>query len=139
MKRSSQVALLLMGVTAVGATGYAMTAAAELRAARQPGRTAAPLRATRAEPCPPQRSWSSSSYGSRSTWTRTNCSSNSSVWPRPMSSRTARRRHPRPRSLTSRSSPSQHVVQHDHVAQRPATTTRGGFGSTGQLASSSGS
>ena len=60
MKRSSQVALLLMGVTGVGATGYALTRPPrELHAAGQPGRDggARHRQASRgAEPCPPQRS-----------------------------------------------------------------------------------
>ena len=51
MKRSSQVALLLMGVTGVGATGYAMTqAAAELHSARQSGRHHAPAAPGRPAP-----------------------------------------------------------------------------------------
>ncbi len=64
MKRSSQVALLLMGVTGVGATGYAMTRPpANCVPQGSPAATIAPATpgARQAEPCPPRRQWSSSS------------------------------------------------------------------------------
>ena len=127
MKRSSQVALLLMGVTGVGATGYAMTkpppnctpqgSPAATAALAAPGSRVA-------EPCPPQRvAASSSSYGGRSSWTRTNSSSNSSVWPRPVFSRTSTSTASSDRRcrLTSRSSTSTSTSRSaptDHVAQR---------------------
>jgi len=137
MKRSSQVALLLMGVTGVCATGYAFTkpppnctpqgSPAATAAAAAPGSRAA-------EPCPPQRSWSSSSYGGRSSWTRTNSSANSSVWPRPVFSRTATSTASSTSvPLTSRSSTSTTTSR-----SAPATTSRSGFGSTASAHSSGG-
>jgi hypothetical protein len=81
MKRSSQVALLLMGVGSVGATAYAMAPARDCTAPAQQGTVAPGLAATDVaaqaqrqaqNPCPPRRSWSSYSSGHRSSshWSR---------------------------------------------------------------------
>jgi hypothetical protein len=123
MKRSSQVVLLLMGVTGVGATGYAMTRPPPNCV--PPGGPAAMAPATPglpgAEPCPQRRSWSSSGSGYRSSWTRTN-SSSGSAWP--VFSRTATSATPSGSVPLSGSAST--------AAPRASTTTtqRGGFGST---------
>lgn len=80
MKRSSQVALLLMGVGGVGATAYAVTPARDCTAPAQQSTVASGLAATdiaaqpqkqAQDPCPSRRSWSSysSSHGG-SHWSR---------------------------------------------------------------------
>jgi len=137
MKRSSQVALLLMGVTGVGAAGYTMTRPPP--DCVPPGAAASVIKpgAKDAEPCPPRRSWSSSStgYNSRSSWTRTNSSSYGSsgggFWPiftRTGTSTTSSTSVP----LTSRSSSTT-------TTSRSSTTTRSGFGSTSTSVSRSSS
>src|SRR5262245_9125702 len=83
MKRSSQVALVLMGATAVGASSYAMAARTDCVT---PGSGAAGHAVVAAqgpqpaEPCRESRRWSSSSSGSgssvwsRSSWSRSSTS-----------------------------------------------------------------
>jgi hypothetical protein len=136
MKRSSQVALLLMGVTGVGATGYAMTKPPpNCVAPGGPSATKAPAAPVPgAEPCPPRRQWSSSG-SSYSSWSRTNSSYNSrssgGIWP--IFSRTGTSATPsgsvplagRSATITTRSS--------------TTTTTRSGFGSTASSVSRSSS
>jgi hypothetical protein len=131
MKRSSQVVLLLMGVTGVGAGAYAMMPPArQCTPAPQPGAQPGALapRASgapvitgtdmqgiappAATPCPTSR-WSSSSGGS-------------SHWSRPIfrsspSSTTATRTSVQPSRV---STPGGSVT--------PGTASRGGFGSTGR-------
>jgi hypothetical protein len=138
MKRSSRVALLLMGVTGVGATGYAMTRPPPNCVPHgSPAATVAPATPGIGanEPCPQRRSWSSSGgsgYGYRSSWTRTNSSANSPVWPRPVFTRTATSATASGSvPLTNRSS----TTSPSHSST--TTTTRGGFGSTASSHSSS--
>jgi hypothetical protein len=72
MKRSSQVALLIMGTAGVGAATYSMTAPRkDCIALGTPPSAVAPVKPGQPplEPCPPRRSWSSSSgYSYRSYW-----------------------------------------------------------------------
>jgi hypothetical protein len=125
MKRSSQVVLLLMGVTGVGAGAYAMMPPTRQCTPAQPGGAVAPRASgapvitgtdmqgvvPSAAPCPPSR-WSSGSGGS-------------SHWSRPIfrssSSTTATRTSVQPSRV---STPGGSVS--------PGTAARGGFGSTGR-------
>jgi len=66
MKRSSQVALLLMGVTGVGASSYALIPRSDCPPATVPG-TAAPVASPTA--CQPGRSHFTS-HGSGGNWSR---------------------------------------------------------------------
>lgn len=88
MKRSSQVALLLMGVTGVGAAagGFMITRPQHCIPAGSPAAAAPAVPGAKAlEPCPARRDWvwSGSNYSrssSSSSWSRTNASSGS-LWP----------------------------------------------------------
>ena len=75
MKRSTQVALLLMGVAGIGASAYAFTSAK--RDCVAPGAPAAsPVgKDGKLEPCPPRQTYSSSSGYYRSTWRSSQSSS----------------------------------------------------------------
>lgn len=135
MKRSSHVALLLMGVgvTGAGAAGYMITRPPPNCV--QPGGPPALSQGARdLEPCPPRRSWSAPAYSSntRTTWTRTNSSSSStrSGWWPVFSRSTTRTSTTTSVPLSSRSSTST-------TTRSSTTTTRSGFGSTSRSYSSS--
>ena len=136
MKRSSQVALLLMGVTGVGATGYAMTRPPPNCIPHGSPAAVAPAMpgAAAAEACPPRRSWTTSSGYSRSSWTRTNSSSkSSSAWP--VFSRTGTSAAPSTSvPLSARTSTSSTPSRSTTTT---TTTTRSGFGSTASSVSRS--
>jgi hypothetical protein len=69
MKRSSQVALLLMGVTGVGASSYALTSRGECPPPTLPG-AAAPIQGELTSPaCQSRRSYFTS-HGSGGHWSR---------------------------------------------------------------------
>jgi hypothetical protein len=131
MKRSSQVVLLLMGVSGVGAGAYAMMPARQCTPAPQPGAVAprvpgAPVISgtdmqgvtPAVNPCPPSR-WSSGS-GSGSHWSRPVFRSSSST--------TATRTSIQPSRVSTPGS-----------SISPGTASRGGFGSTGRGFSSTSS
>lgn len=132
MKRSSQVALLLMGVTGVGATGYMMSRPPTHCLPPGSPAAAAPAvpGAAALEQCPPRRSWTSSgyNYNSRSSWTRTNSGSgNSGFWPiftRGNTSATTSTSVP----LSNRSATSAGVPRTS--TSTSTSTSRSGFGST---------
>ena len=132
MKRSSQVALLLMGTAGVGAGAYAMTSPRTdcIAPGTPPSAVAPAVRGKPAlEPCPPRRS-GSGGYYYRSYWG----GGNSSHWSRPIFSRG---------SATSSATPSGSVPLASRgsvpSSSRGASggVSRGGFGSTGHASSSS--
>lgn len=120
MKRSSQVALVLMGAAGMGAGAYAMMPRSDCVAPGMPPAINAPSTSIHSavQPCPPR-----SSSGSRYFW--------HSYWSRPLFSRTSNTPAGAVPLAGGNSSPS---------APRSSTISsqRGGFGSTG-LAMSSGS
>jgi hypothetical protein len=128
MKRSSQIALVLMGATAVGTTAYAMMPPRpECRPPQQQAGVPVPPNAAAAQPCGTSRSSSSSGYsrwgssGSSSTWTRRS--------QQPTSTSVAMR--PSGTSVPS-------VSSHPLTSTSSSTASRGGFGSTGHGFSSGG-
>ena len=130
MKRSAQVALLLMGVGGVGAGAYAITPprndcvpqGGTPPSAMAPNPAGAAVAA--AQPCPPRRSGSGSSSSRYSSWSRG--SSTSSHWSTPIFNRSGASTVPAAgRSGSAGSSSSSGVA-------------RGGFGATGHAASAGG-
>jgi hypothetical protein len=127
MKRSGQIALVLMGATAVGASSYALTPSRT--ECTQPGGPAArpPLAGTPAapqgnQPCRETRRWWSSS-GSSSGY------SGSSAW----------RRSTQVNTSTALHSPGGAITSAGHSStSTPTSAARGGFGSTGHGFSSGG-
>jgi len=132
MKRSSQVALLLMGVTTAGASAYALMpprgcVAAEKPAATAPGainpQVLAPGANVAAQPaaapCDSSR---------RSTWTR------SSYWSNRSYSRSSSATQPRLTARTSLFSPSRSHTSVPSIGQS-GSGGRAGFGSTGHSVS----
>jgi hypothetical protein len=123
MKRTSQIALVLMGATAVGTTSYAMMPRDECRpiagAQQQAGTPTRINPATglpEAQPCrETRRTWSSSSGAA---------SSSSMTWGRRAQSRTVTSARPAGTSSSGISSPTS------------TAAARGGFGSTGHAVSS---
>jgi hypothetical protein len=123
MKRSSQIALVLMGATAVGTTGYAMMPNKECRpvvGAQQPASVRINPATGQAEPCRENRR-SSSSSGSH--WS----SSSSSTWVRRSST---------PSSTLTTTRPSGSSVPSTSSYSSTSVAARGGFGSTGHGVSS---
>ena len=114
MKRSSQVALLLMGVTGVGASSYALAPRRDCPPPRVPGAAAPGARefVAQAPACQPGRSYFTS-HGSRGYWSRPIFSSGAFESTRTVTSTAT--------GPSSGSGPS---------------TGRGGFGSTGHGISS---
>jgi hypothetical protein len=132
MKRSSQVALLLMGTAGLGAGAYAMVPPRKdcIPPGTPPSAVAPAVPGKPAlEPCPPRRSGSSGGYYYRSYWG----GGNSSHWSRPIFSRSSTTTLATPGSvpLASRGS----VPSSSRSGS--TSTSRGGFGSTGHAASSS--
>ena len=135
MKRSSQVALVLMGVTGVGADGLRDDQAAHRTACRtgSPAATRSPRNPAGA----PARACRRRRSGRRARLQRSGYSdadeqqSQQQRSGRGRSSRApARRQRPRPRCR----SPAV-VDQHQHVGTTTTTTSRGGFGSTAAVVS----
>ncbi|MFL6933571.1 MAG: hypothetical protein ACJ8EJ_02875 [Xanthobacteraceae bacterium] len=126
MKRSAQVALVLIGATAVGASSYALAPRTDCvppgSTAARPPAVAPGTQAQPGEPCRATRRSSSSGY---SRWG----SSGGSTWGRSSSTHTT--------TSTALHSPGASVP----AAGRGGTSTavaRGGFGSTGHAVSSGG-
>jgi hypothetical protein len=147
MKRSAQVALLLMGVSGVGAGAYALTPPRTncVPQGAPPSAVAAnPAGAPGAEPCPPRRqgsgiasgrshfgSWSGSSSSSRTS---------STIWSGPIFGRTSTST-PTPTAgrATSTVPAAGRATSTVAATGRSGTSsggvTHGGFGSTGHAAS----
>jgi hypothetical protein len=127
MKRSSQIALVLMGATAVGTTGYAMMPNKECRpvvGAQQPASVRINPATGQPEPCrEDRRSSSSSRYSS---W---GSSGISSTWSR---------RSQQPTSTSVAMRPSGSSVPSTSSYSSTSVAARGGFGSTGHAVSSGG-
>jgi hypothetical protein len=132
MKRSSQIALVLMGATAVGSTSYAMMPRNECRppAQQQTGVPVPPNPAAQPEPCRESRRSGSTSSSGYSRW---GSSGSSSIWSR---------RSPQPTSTSTsvamRPSGSSVPAVSSHSSSTTSTASRGGFGSTGHGFSSGG-
>ena len=138
MKRSTQVALLVMGVAGVGASAYAFTSAKrDCVAPRATPQAAAAAvdKDSKLEPCPPRRSYSNAGYY-RSHW----YSSGPSHWSTPIFAR----RLPAnatsvPPSNSSTSLGFTNRPSTTSTTSRPSTsttTTRTGFGTIGHSVSS---
>ena len=133
MKRSTQVALLLMGAAGVGASAYAFTAGRrDCVPAGTPPTTAAAAtdKESRIDPCPPRNSYSSRSGYYRSNWS----SSSPTHWWTPIFSRRSQStattsNQPSSTSLGFTSRPGGSTT-----TARPsnAPTNRTGFGSIGR-------
>jgi hypothetical protein len=122
MKRSAQVALLLMGVSGVGAGAYALTPPRNncVPQGAPPSAVAAnPAGAAAAEPCPPRRQGSGIGSSGRSYFSSWSSSSSTST------------------TATSAGRATSTVPAAGRSGTSSGGVTHGGFGSTGHAASAS--
>ena len=124
MKRSAQVALLLMGVGSVGAATYAISPPRNNCVPQDSARPSAvapnPAATSAAEPCPPRRQGIASGRSHYTSYSRTG--SSSSGW-----------------SIFGRGSATSTVPRSSRTSSGSrGTTSRGGFGGTGHSISSGG-
>jgi hypothetical protein len=122
MKRSAQVALLLMGVSGVGAGAYALTPPRNncVPQGAPPSAVAAnPAGAAAVEPCPPRRQGSGIGSSGRSYFGSWSSSSSTST------------------TTTSAGRATSTVPSVGHSGTSSGGVTHGGFGSTGHAASAS--
>jgi hypothetical protein len=129
MKRSSQIALVLMGATAVGGTSYAMMPRNECRpvpGAQQPAGASVRINPATGQPEPCREDRRSSSSSRYSSW---GSSGSSSTWSR---------RSQQPTSTSVAMRPSGTSVPSTSSHSSTSVASRGGFGSTGHGVSSGG-
>jgi hypothetical protein len=124
MKRSSQVALLLMGAAGIGVSAYALSPSERdcVPPGTPPAAAATASKDSKIEPCPPRRSYTNNGY-TRSYW-RT---SNGSHW-------WLFSRSPRTTTTTSTGSPTSlgFARPGSTTPARTTTTSRFGFGTIGR-------
>jgi hypothetical protein len=142
MKRSAQVALLLMGVGGVGAGAYALTPPRNVCVPQggAPASTLAPNPASAlgaGEPCPPARAWSSTGSGSgyRSSWTRS--SSTASHWSTPILARKPAAGTVPATGRATSTVPAAGRTGTSSSSHSGGGVARSGFGSTGRAMSAS--
>ena len=134
MKRSAQVALLLMGVSGVGAGAYALTPPRTncVPQGAPPSAVAAnPAGAPGAEPCPPRRQGSGIASGRShfGSWSGSSSSRTSSTtWSGPILGRTSTSTPTAGRATST-------VPAVGRSGTSSGGVTHGGFGSTGHAAS----
>jgi len=129
MKRSSQIALVLMGATSLGATSYAMAPRTDCV---PPGQQRPPIAAGNpGQPLKPEcresRRWGGTNYGSSNWGSR---SSSGWVWGRSSSSSSAGLAPTSPSAIRAATNSSA-----SGILSSGSSVARGGFGSTGHSSS----